>query len=146
VASPQGGRLSVSPDQRDLLYERIYRNLAGIDFVWEAAREEEFDKANRLGLKYCDELTLVIEDLGWGDRSSDRPIELKTPPEVFRRVLERLRSEAEELEPVIDVRGAAEENRRLLAACEELLKTLTAYSLKGEPREDNASRPKGGEK
>jgi hypothetical protein len=124
MADPQVGRLSISTEQRDLLYERIYRNLAGIDSLWNALSEGEFDRADRLSHELIDELTLVMNDLGWGERDDDQPIKLETSPEILRRVVERLHLEAKELDQVIDGREAADENRRLSAACEELLNAL----------------------
>lgn len=118
---PQGGRFSISAEQRDLLYERIYRHLAGVDSLWHAVSDGKFEEADRLSLELCDELTLVVKDLGWGERDDDRPIALQTPPEIVRRVLERLCGEAEELDQAIDLREVADENRQLITACKELL-------------------------
>lgn len=124
--------LLISRKQRDLLYERIYRHLAGIDAVWLAASSGDFDKADRLSHILCDELTLVMDDLGWGVQNEDRHIEVSTSPLIVRGVLERLRAEAEVLDPDIDVCDAAAENRELIATCDQLLTSLHAQ-LPGPP-------------
>ncbi|HET8956075.1 MAG TPA: hypothetical protein VFN18_10495 [Solirubrobacterales bacterium] len=117
--------LSVSRQQRDLLYERIFRHLAGIDAVWFAASSGAFHEADRLGRAFCDELILVMDDLHWGPiHDCDRPIKISTPPRVVRVVLERLRAEAIVLEDEIDVREAAVENRELITTCDELLESI----------------------
>lgn len=123
IRSAEGGFV-IGRRQRDLLYERIYRHLAGIDAVWLAASTEKFHEADQLGHNLCEELSLVMEDLGWGTRSDERPIEVSTPPAVVRGVLERLRTEAEGLHPEIDLRDGAAENRELIDTCNQLLVSL----------------------
>ncbi|HEU4634892.1 MAG TPA: hypothetical protein VFS41_01845 [Edaphobacter sp.] len=39
----------ISPKQRDLLYDQILVRLSGIHAVWLAARNEDFETADRLG-------------------------------------------------------------------------------------------------
>jgi len=125
IRSAEGGYgFVIGRKQRDLLYERIYRHLAGIDAVWRAASAEKFHEADQLGHNLCGELSLVMEDLGWGTRSDERPIEVSTPLAVVRGVLERLRTEAEGLHPEIDLRDGAAENRELIDTCSELLVSL----------------------
>jgi hypothetical protein len=114
----------ISPEQRDLLYDRILVHLSGIDAVWLAASKEEFETANRLGHEFCDELQLVLNDLGWGERNGEEPVELSTPPEVVQRVLLHLRdmigAEPEDIHALL----AVEKNAETRAACEELLAAL----------------------
>ena len=119
----EGNRFVISGKQRNLLYEHIFRHLAGIDAVWLAASSGEFQKADRLSHILCQELTLVMDDLGWGTQSNDS-VELSTSPHIVRNVLERLRSEAKVLDPEIDVREAAADNRELITTCDQLLAAL----------------------
>jgi hypothetical protein len=72
--------------QRDTLYDQILDRRSGIEL---AIRSEDFDNAERFGREYCDDLRLLLDDLGLGD-SNGEPVELTAPPEVLRRVLPRL--------------------------------------------------------
>lgn len=62
--------LTISAEERDLLHNRVLVHLSGIDAVWLAARNRDFEAANRLGGEFCDELQLVMDDLGWGDHAA----------------------------------------------------------------------------
>lgn len=114
----------ISPEQRDALYEQISIRLTRIDGIYRALEEQNFETADRLSGEVCDELHLVRRDLGWGERSDNQPIALASPPELLRRVLERFRREAHEIEPEISGQGTLERNRRLIAVCDELLADL----------------------
>ncbi|HVD41092.1 MAG TPA: hypothetical protein VNC16_08840 [Solirubrobacterales bacterium] len=132
-AGGDSARLSISKEQRDLLFERIISDLAGAEAILEAVRGEEWDKADRLSRNLCNGLTFVMNDLGWVV-DNERPIEVSTSPLVVREVLEQLRAEAKDLDPHIDVRGAAEENQELIATCERLLTSLEAQVAREGPR------------
>jgi hypothetical protein len=130
----------ISAEDRDLVYHRILIHLSGIDAVWLAARHRDFASADRLGQEFCDELHLVMDDLGWGDNRGDAPIELTSPPEVVRRVFGRLRhvaaaenlgeGKSRELQ-----REAEEENRRVREICDEILAGLDGSSAGVEARD-----------
>lgn len=128
-----GGRLVVPKEQRDLLLERILRNLARLDDLCFAVRKGESEKAERLGHHLWQELALVTNDLGWGDRRGERCIEVSTSPLIVRGVLERLRAEAEALDADIDLRDPAAENRELIAACNQLLESFEDQQPQGKP-------------
>lgn len=85
--------LTITAEQRNALYEQISEGLSGVDGIWLAVRAENYEDADRLARQYSDGLRLICDDLGWGERPEDR-IELRTPPDVLRRVLGRLRNEA----------------------------------------------------
>jgi hypothetical protein len=85
--------ITISAEDRDLLYHRIMVHLSGIDRVWLAARHNDYEEADRLGRQICDELTLLLDDLGWGETRGDEPVDLTSPPQVVRRVVEFLRDE-----------------------------------------------------
>lgn len=120
--------LTITPEQRDALYDQILDRLSGIGDIWLATSAENYEIAERLGREYSDDLRLVLDDLGFGD-GPDGSIELKTPPEVLRRVLSRLREQAvthsasterERIEA-----GELERRNRLVAeACQQVLADL----------------------
>jgi len=83
--------VTISHAQRDALYDRILDRLSGIEDIWLAASTQRYETADRLGREYCDELRLVLDDLGWGTGPEVETIELTTPPDVLRRVFVRLR-------------------------------------------------------
>ncbi len=67
-------------------------------------------ESDRLGREFADDLTLILDDLGWGAESSEN-IELTTHPDVLRRVLAQLRARAE--------RHAHTEQEAINELCEE---------------------------
>lgn len=128
--------ISISPQQRDLLYDRILVHLSGIDDVWMAASTEDFETADRLAHEFCDGLHLITEDLGWGEHGDSEPVVLTAPPDILRRVLERLRltvaSEgADELEERNELRDLAEVNREIRETCDQVLTELGELEASG---------------
>lgn len=117
--------MRISAPERDALYDQIFVRLSGIDEVWLAAEAGDFERADRAARQFCDDLRLIIDDLGWGEGSGE-PLELATPPEVLRRVCARIqgRAEAEQaLEEAERARSAAREERveALLETCRRVL-------------------------
>jgi hypothetical protein len=115
----------ISAAERDALYEQIHVRLSGSDAVWLAAAAGDFEEAERLGREYCDELGLLIDDLGWGEGSGES-LELTTPPAVLHRVLTRLRGLAEARRAEVQEERAEwqereEETQRVLGVCERVL-------------------------
>ena len=110
--------ITITAAERDLLYHRIMVHLSGIDRVWLAARHKDYEEADRLGRQVCDELHLLLDDLGWGDTRGEEPVELTNPPEVVRRVVEFLREQAraedaDERKDREAMQSAEEENREV---------------------------------
>jgi hypothetical protein len=128
-----GATITISAEDRDLIYHRILLHLSGIDAVWLAARHRDFARADRLGREFCDELHLVMDDLGWGETRRDGPVELTSPPEALRRVFKRMRDVAAEEDAQLRAGEEAqpdapdereEENRQVRAVCERVLAAL----------------------
>lgn len=133
--------MKITAEQRNALYEDIVDRLSAIEDVWLAVRTGTFDAASRLALAYSDELRLVVEDLGWGNAAPSESIELKTPPDVLRRVLERMRSlalglDASEARERHELRRNHERNHLVVETCEQVLAGLEVNA--------SASAPKGG--
>lgn len=136
-----GTPITVSAEERDLIYHRILLHLSGIDAVWLAIRRRDFARADRLSQEFCDELHLVMEDLGWGDKQGDEPVELTSSSEVLRRAFGRMRDiaidedehmrSAEEAEPD-GLREREEENRQVRVVCERVLTALGGSTATGE--------------
>lgn len=122
-------RLTITAQQRDLLYDRLLLRLSGIDDVWIAVENGRLEEAERLGREFSDELR-ILDDLGWGEHQGDGPVELRTPPEVVRRVVKRIaaRAEAEhadEQKERVAIEEAEEERRLVREACEHVLVHFT---------------------
>lgn len=122
---------SVTAAQRDALYDRLLDRLSGIDDVWLAASTENYETAERLGREYSDDLRLILDDLGWGDGPEAEEIELATPPDVLRRVFERLRDSteterAERASAWAASRELEERNRLVSEACRQVIEALDA--------------------
>jgi hypothetical protein len=118
----------VTAAERDALYEQVFIRLSGIDTVWFAAQGEEWDKADRLAREYVDELRLLLEDLGWGEGSGE-DLQLRTPPDILRRVLTRMQEGAEEQQVVEEEERAEsqareEQRQQLMQACRRVLAEL----------------------
>jgi hypothetical protein len=121
--------VTITSEQRDALYDRILDRLSGIGDVWLAASTENYGTAERLGREYSDDLRLVLDDLGWGERPHTAAIELTTPPDVLRRVFGRLRDSApgerDRLqEEWAEGRELEERNRLVSEACQVVLAAL----------------------
>lgn len=119
----------ISSAQRDALYDRILDRLSGIGDVWLAASTENYGTADRLGREYSDDLRLILDDLGWGDRPGTAAIELTTPPDVLRRVFGRLRDSAsgerdQQQKEWVESRELEERNRLVGEACQVVLAAL----------------------
>jgi len=128
--SDGSSHLWISKKQRDVLFERIVRNLARVDDLLLALQSGDFEAAERLGRNLHHEVSLVTNDLRWGAHGEGCSIEVSTPPLILRSVLERLRDEAKALDPHIDLRDDAAENRELIATCEQLLDLVQTQSRK----------------
>jgi ParB-like chromosome segregation protein Spo0J len=85
--------ISITREERDALYERIVVRLSGIDGVFRAVDDEDWEAARKLGQEFSDLLQLVCEDLGWGEAAGER-LELKTPPDVLVRAMSILADSA----------------------------------------------------
>lgn len=102
--------ITITAEQRNLLYEEILDRLSGIDDVRMAVEKQDYEAAQRLGVAFSDDLRLVTEDLGWGESAPSKTIELKTPPDVLRRSLDRLCDRVQGIDA-----GEAEQRGELLA-------------------------------
>jgi hypothetical protein len=119
---------TITPEQRDALYDQILDRLSGIGDIWLAVCAENYDAAQRLGREYSDDLRLVTDDLGWGGGSGGT-IELSTPPDVLRRAFSRLHdaalSHSASLEAEwVEAREMEKRNRLVTEACQSVLADL----------------------
>lgn len=120
--------MRVTAAERDALYDQVFVRLSGIDSLWLAAQAGEWERADRLAREYVDDLRLVLEDLGWGEGVGEA-LQLRTPPEVLRRVLTRMQEQAEEQQQAEEEereesRLREEQRQRLLQACRRVLAEL----------------------
>ncbi len=123
--------VTISHAQRDAVYGQILDRLSGIEDIWLAASAGRFETADRLGREYCDELRLVVDDLGWGQGPGGGSIELTTEPDVLRRVFARLRDSAaaeraHREADWVENREQEERNRVVGEACRAVLAMLEA--------------------
>jgi hypothetical protein len=121
--------ITITAKQRDLLYHRLLVNLSGIDAVYLAVNDKNFETADRLRREFFDDLNLLMDDLGWSEVGDDQPVELTSPPEIVRSVFERLRvatilEDEDERRDRELLREAEEEKREVRAACDEVLSAL----------------------
>jgi hypothetical protein len=120
--------ITITAPQRDALYDQALDRLSGIGDIEVAIRAGNYDLAERIGREYLDELRLLLDGLGLGE-GDGRPVELTAAPEVLRRALPRLQSQAESytasLEPgLAEVREITARNQLVCEACEAVLSEL----------------------
>ena len=120
--------VQITAAERDALYDQIFVRLSGIDILWLAAQEEDWEAADRLAREYTDDLRLILEDLGWGEGSGGE-LQLTSPPDVLRRVLTRMQRQAEseqkaEEEERAEGRRHEEQRQRLMQTCRRVLAEL----------------------
>lgn len=120
--------LRISAAHRDALYEQILDRLSGIGDVWLKVSSGDFEAATKLGEEYADDLRLILDDLGWGE-GPGRSIELSAPPDVLRRVFNRLLATAagqrlSEEPEWAETREQEERIRLVTEACETVLADL----------------------
>lgn len=123
------GPITISAEERDLLYHRILIHLSGIDRVWGAVEADNFEEADRLSRQFSDELQLILNDLGWGEGRGEGPVELTSSPDVVRRTALFLRDlaraeDADERVEREEMKAAEAENRRVRELCDRLLAAL----------------------
>lgn len=123
----------ITAEQRDALYDRIFSRLSGIEDVWLAASRADYATADRLGREYSDELRLVLDDLRWGDGPEGTELELRTDPDVLRRVLGRLQKSAiservAQATSWAESRTIEDRNRLVGEACATVLEALEKAS------------------
>ncbi len=139
---------TITAEQRNLLYDEILNYVNGIGDVRRAVSQEDYEAAGRLGLIYADILRLVNEDLGWEVDGSAETIELKTPPDILRRVLTQIRDaalghDAIEEEERAERRENEERNHLVVEACRQVLADLDVEQDDDDPaREEDRSFPR----
>jgi hypothetical protein len=123
--------ITITPEQRDALYDDVLTHLSGVGDLWLSIEREDYATANRLGREFVDDLTLILDDLGWGGESSET-VELSTRTDVLRRVLRQLRARAEqharsEQEAIDELREEQSRAQLVVDTCDEVLAALEAY-------------------
>lgn len=86
--------ITLTETERDALYHQALTELTLIDDLREAWERGDVETAYRLGRLCSDCLRLVVDGLGWGERASSKPIELRIPPAELTRILSRMRDSA----------------------------------------------------
>lgn len=120
--------ITITAEQRDALYEQLMIRLSGIDDVYISYRQGDFEATERFGREFADNLLLVLDDLKLGDGTGE-DVELRTPPDVLRRVMRRVVKAAEaEAETEAEARAEAEtyrkQNRLVQETCRSVLARL----------------------
>lgn len=121
--------ITITARQRNALYEVLLDRISAIGDVWIAVCAGHYDVANRLALAYADELRFIADDIAWGDDPPSDPIELKTPPDVLKRVLGRLRDIAAGLHATeererLELLESQRQNQLVIDTCDEVLNNL----------------------
>jgi hypothetical protein len=125
--------LTITAGQRDLLYEEILIRLAAVGDINLALKQKDWEAATRLGMAFSDDLRLVSQDLGWGPRQADEPVELTSPPDVLRRAMSRWRDallgiDAAQESERKSLRESQTRNYVVVEACRSVLANLDAAS------------------
>jgi hypothetical protein len=127
---------TIDCDQRDALYELVLNHLSAIGDLWIAVEDNEFSKAEQLGIEFGEDLRLM-HDLGWRETAGRGGVDLTMPPHDLMELLRRLHGEAE---CVLvgsacarllqeEEESAKQRYQRAMSTCEELIEKL-------DPRKD----------
>jgi len=123
--------ITISATQRDLLYDEILNRLAAIDDIHIVLGQQDWDAATQLGITFSDDLRIISQDLGWGPRKEDGPVELTSPPDVLTRAMSRWRDsilgiESEHEDEREALLRTQERNQLVIDACRSVLDALDA--------------------
>lgn len=126
-----GPTATIDRDQRDAFYELVLNHLSAIGDLWIAVEDNEFARAEQLGIEFGEDLRLM-HDLGWREAEGRKGVDLTMPPHDLMELLRRLHGEAEcvlvgsaSMRLLQDEEEKARERyRRAKSACEELLDRL----------------------
>jgi hypothetical protein len=118
--------MKITPAEREALLEQIHIRLTGIDDVWRTANADDWRQADQIAQGFSEDLRLAVDDLA---RGCDEALELKTPPDVLKRVFTRLRDRAEdrrreEEAERAELRQREERTAQLLEVCGRVLGEL----------------------
>lgn len=81
--------------ERDALFRRVLIDLATYDDLKAAVEAGDLEQSYRLGRIIADAFRLVVDGgLGWAHRTAE-PTALTLPPAELRRIITRLRADAE---------------------------------------------------
>ena len=84
----------LTAEQRDALYRQTIAELTLLDDLRRAWEIGDVETAYRLGRSCSDCLRLIVDGLGWGERSSSEKVELRIPLAELTRIFSRLRDSA----------------------------------------------------
>jgi hypothetical protein len=120
--------ITITREERDALYRRITTRLNGIDDVYRAVEDEDWEAAQKLGQEFSDLLRFVCTDIGWGEGTGES-VRLAAPPDVVARAVGAVREMARaDGSHFAGERQAAEEQEHealdLQRTCERLLRDL----------------------
>lgn len=123
-----GTTIKINSEQRGGLYELLRNHIGSVGDLWDALeREEDYAKAEQLGLEFAEDLRLLVE-IGWGKNDPRTEFELTMEPHDLMELLMRLHGEAGLI--LGGAEGSPEDietNRRFQQgydACEEVLAAL----------------------
>lgn len=122
--------ITISGEERNALFNQIADRLTGIDGVYLAVENQDWDVARQVGQEFADFLRFLSEDIGWGEQEGGEHV-LTSPPDLLHRVIGRLHAVAlvdrEAHERDRDEAGEdAAEAKQLQDACERILGSVDA--------------------
>lgn len=120
--------IKINSEQRSGIYELLRNHIGSVGDLWDALeREEDYAKAEQLGLEFAEDLRLLVE-IGWAKNDPRTEFELTMQPYDLIELLMRLHGEAAlVLGGAEGSREDIETNRRFQRgydACEEMLAAL----------------------
>ena len=85
--------LTISREQRDVIYEVVVTHRAGIGDVWITLENRDIATSQRLARAFVEDLHL-LNDLGWDETIDSERVTLAVPPAELVRTRARLQREA----------------------------------------------------
>jgi len=85
--------VTIDAEQRAALWEDVTQDLTGIDGVYLAIRDEQWEKARALRCRFEADMRL-LDDIGWAEHEPHQHFDLTIPADELRLTLRRLHENA----------------------------------------------------
>lgn len=129
-------------EQRDAMYELARDELMDFEALLQAIQRGDLETAYRLGRKFSDNLQLIMDGLGRGERR-DVPVEFSIPAPELRSILVRLRDRASSLyeseRPNQEEVQIREQTGLVRDTCDELVPELDLQFISSEFQHQSGS-------
>jgi hypothetical protein len=120
--------VTIDAEQRAALWEDVTQDLTGIDAIYLAIQDEEWEKARALRCRFEQDMRL-LDDIGWAEHEPGERFDITIPYDELRLTLQRLHH------------NASRHAHQLLGGTRAALRGVEIYAdllegLEDEPQQD----------